>query len=311
LTALRVQIGGSIAAGATLEGVVVATHRRHYAVMLPDGDMLECVLKGRSMQIACGDRVGVVRVAGGGAIESVAPRTSLVYRSDAFHEKLIAANVTQIVGVVAPGLGLDEELINRWMIAAEATGCRFVLAANKSDLPDHSSLLERLAPFAALGYSVVALSAAKDATPIAAWLAGNHTVLVGQSGMGKSTLVNALLPGAGIRVREVSAALATGRHTTTATTLYPLPQLGADAWIVDSPGMKAFGLAHLDPGAIAEAFVELRPLLGHCRFRDCQHDAEPGCAITAAVKAGRVAPHRVALMHAMIREARFLRDPSR
>src|SRR5258708_23429958 len=197
------------------------------------------------------------------------------------------------------------------MIAAEAEGCRFVLAANKSDLPEHSMLLARLGPFAALGYPVVALSAVRDATPIAEWLAGNHTVLVGQSGMGKSTLVNALLPAAGIRVREVSAALATGRHTTTATTLYPLPELSTDSWIVDSPGMKAFGLAHLDPDAIAEAFVELRPLLGHCRFRDCQHDAEPGCAITAAVDAGRVAPHRVALLRAMVREARFVRDPSR
>ncbi len=296
---------------ATEEGLVVATYRRHYAVTLADGEILECVLKGRSMQIACGDRVGLSRVAGGGAIESVSPRTSLVYRSDAFHEKLIAANVTQIVGVVAPGLSLDEELIHRWMIAAEALACRFVLAANKADLPDHASLLARLAPFAALGYPVVPLSAVRDATPIASWLAGHHTVLVGQSGMGKSTIVNALIPDAAIRVREVSEALASGRHTTTATTLYPLESLEKDTWIVDSPGMKVFGLAHLDPDAIAEAFVELRPLLGHCRFRDCQHDAEPGCAVQVAVDDGRVAPHRVALLHAMIHEARAARDPSR
>jgi ribosome biogenesis GTPase len=129
--------------------------------------------------------------------------------------------------------------------------------------------------------------------------------------MGKSTIVNALIPGAAIRVSEISASLATGRHTTTATTLYPLPRLGADTWIVDSPGMKAFGLAHLDPLAIAEAFVELRPLLGHCRFRDCHHDAEPGCAIQDAVKRGLVAPHRVDLLHSMVREARAIRDPSR
>ena len=294
-----------------MEGLVVATYRRHYAVTLADGETIECVQKGRSLQIACGDRVGIVRVAGGGAIESVSARTSLLYRSDAFREKLIAANVTQIVGVVAPGLGLDEELINRWMIAAESQSCRFVLAANKSDLPQYAELRQRLAPFAALGYSVVELSALRDAAPINAWLAGNHSVLVGQSGMGKSTIVNALIPSAAIRVSEVSAALATGRHTTTATTLYPLPALGADTWIVDSPGMKAFGLAHLDPETIAEAFVELRPLLGHCRFRDCQHDAEPGCAIQAAVDEGRVATHRVALLHSMIRESRAIRDPAR
>jgi len=289
----------------------VATYRRHYAVTLADGETVECVQKGRSLQIACGDRVAIARMAGGGAIESVAPRTSLLYRSDAFREKLIAANVTQIVGVVAPGLGLDEELINRWMVAAESQSCRFVLAANKPDLPQYAELLQRLAPFAALGYAIVELSALRDAAPINAWLAGNHSVLVGQSGMGKSTIVNALIPSAAIRVSEVSAALATGRHTTTATTLYPLPALGTDTWIVDSPGMKAFGLAHLDPGAIAEAFVELRPLLGHCRFRDCHHDAEPGCAVQAAVSDGRVARHRIALLHDMIRESRAIRDPAR
>jgi ribosome biogenesis GTPase / thiamine phosphate phosphatase len=302
--------GKSVSEG-LLQGLVVATYRRHYAVTLGDGETLECVQKGRSMHIACGDRVDVLRVAGGGAIESVAPRTSLLFRSDAFREKLIAANVTQIVGVVAPGLGLDEELINRWMIAAESQGCRFVLAANKSDLPDYAALLARLAPFAALGYPVVQLSAVRDASPVNTWLADNHSVLVGQSGMGKSTIVNSLIPSAAIRVSEVSAALATGRHTTTATTLYPLPKLGTDTWIVDSPGMKAFGLAHLDPGAIEEAFIELRPLLGHCRFRDCQHDAEPGCAIQDAVDRGTVAPHRVALLHSMVREARAIRDPAR
>ncbi len=302
---------GSGVSGVEMEGLVVATYRRHYAVTLADGETLECVQKGRSLHIACGDRVGVARVAGGGAILSVAPRLSLLYRSDAFREKLIAANVTQILGVVAPGLGLDEELINRWMIAAEAQNCRFVLAANKSDLPEFPSLLARLSPCAKLGYTVVELSAVRDAAPVAALLAGHHTVLVGQSGMGKSTIVNALLPDAGIRVREISTALAAGRHTTTATTLYLLPALGADTWIVDSPGMKVFGLAHLDPGVIAEAFVELRPLLGHCRFRDCRHDAEPGCAIREAVERGLVAPHRVALLHAMIREAHAARDPSR
>ncbi|MEO8346355.1 MAG: ribosome small subunit-dependent GTPase A [Betaproteobacteria bacterium] len=302
---------GNTPSGETLRGLVVATYRRHYAVTMPDGETLECVLKGRSLAIACGDQVDILRMAGGGSIESIAPRTSLLFRSDAFREKLIAANVTQIVGVVAPGIGLDEELINRWMIAAESEGCRFVLAANKSDLPEYPGLLDRLAPFAALGYGVVELAATRDATLLAARLSGQHTVLVGQSGMGKSTIVNSLIPAAAIRVSEVSAALATGRHTTTATTLYPLPALGADTWIVDSPGMKAFGLAHLDPSAIAEAFVELRPLLGHCRFRDCRHDAEPGCAVQDAVDDGRVAQHRVALLHSMIREARAVRDPAR
>jgi ribosome biogenesis GTPase len=291
-------------------GIVTAAQRRHYDVELEGGGVLACVLKGRSTQIAVGDRVEVTRVSGGGVIESVAPRTNLVYRSDAFRQKLLAANVTQIMGVVAPDLTLDEELIHRWMIAAEALPCRFVVVANKTDLPDFDTLRERLAPVAALGYTVVEMSAQHDATPVLRWLANMHTVLVGQSGMGKSTLINALVPGAGARTTDVSTSLQTGRHTTTSTALYRLPTLGADAWIVDSPGMKAFGLAHLDPDRIAASFVEVRPLLGHCRFRNCRHDREPGCVVQEAVAAGRIAPHRIALLHSLMADAKGARDPA-
>ena len=298
-------------AGGVLRGLVVAAFRRHFEVELFDGELVVCVLKGRSTQIAVGDRVDITRVAGGGAIQAMVPRTNLVHRSDAFRQKLVAANVSQIVGVVAPGLSLDEELINRWMIAAYAVGCRFVLFANKSDLPGFASLQDRLAPFAALGCHVVTMAANRDVTAALPWLADHHSVLVGQSGMGKSTLINALLPDAAARTAVISEALQTGRHTTTSTTLYRLPMLGADSWIVDSPGMKAFGLAHLDPARIAQAFVEVRPFLGHCRFRDCRHDREPGCAVTAAVHDGRIAPHRLALLHAVIAEASATRDPAR
>lgn len=289
-------------------GLVVATFRRHFAVQADDGSVIECVLKGRSLPVAVGDRVEFSHVAGGGAIESVAERSNLVYRSDAFKEKLLAANVTQIAGVTAPDLSLDMELVHRWMIAAESAGCRFVLFANKSDLPDFGVLRERLAPIAALGYPVIDLSAKEAAAPALPWLAGQRTVLVGQSGMGKSTLINALLPDAAVRTTDVSESLRTGRHTTTSTTLYPLPALGDGTWIVDSPGMKVFGLAHLAAGRIADAFVEMRPFIGHCRFRDCRHAEEPGCALTAAVDAGHIAPHRLALLHALEREVRSARS---
>jgi ribosome biogenesis GTPase len=295
---------------ATVDGLVVAAYRRHYAVRTDDGDTIDCVLKGRSIALACGDRVRLARVAGGGAIESVLPRASLLYRSDAFKEKLIAANVTQIVGVVAPDIASDLELVHRWAIAADAERCRFVIAANKSDLPGFDALLERLAPLRALGYRVVAMSAKRDPAPLAPFVEGERSVMVGQSGMGKSTILNALVPGALARTRDVSAALGAGRHTTSETTLYPLSGV-AGAWIVDSPGMKVFGLAHLEPETIAHSFRDIAPFLGRCRFRDCRHGAEPGCAVQAAVGRGDVAAYRVALLQRMMRESEAARVAGR
>ena len=285
------------------QGLVVAAQRRHYTVALDGGDVVECLLKGRTMQIACGDRVAVVQTQEGSVIEAVAPRTSLVYRSDAFNEKLIAANATQIAGVVAPDLGVDLELVHRWMIAAEAQDLRFVVIANKRDLQEFAALRRRLASIAALGYPVVECAATEDVAPLLPFLVQQRTVLVGQSGMGKSTLVNALAPDAEARVGEVSRALRAGKHTTSSAALYRMPALGDDGWIVDSPGLKTFGLAHVASSALEHAFVELRPYLGQCRFRDCRHDREPGCAVTAAVDAGRVEAFRVDLLHALQREA--------
>jgi ribosome biogenesis GTPase len=283
-------------------GLVVAAYRRHYDVELDGGARVACVQKGRSLRIAVGDRVQVARAREGDVITGVEPRANLVFRSDAFKEKLLAANVTQVAAVVAPDVALDEDLLNRWMVAAEAAQCRFVVLANKADLPSFAALRARLAPYEALGYAVVPLSAKRDLAAVRPWLAGQHTVLVGQSGMGKSTLINALVPGAAARTTLVSEALKSGRHTTTSSTLYALPDLGSDTWIVDSPGMKVFGLAHVDVDGLAHAFVEMRPYLGRCRFRDCRHDAEPDCAVTAGVAAGRIAPHRLALLHTLLSE---------
>ena len=206
-----------------LEGQVVASFGRRYLVELADATSLDCVTRGRRGVIACGDRVSVaVRGPGQGVIEAVAPRTTLLYRSDQVRQKLVAANVTQIVIVVAPVPAFHEELLNRCLAAAEQGGIAALIALNKSDLPQAAAALETLEPYRKLGYRVAAFSAKRDLSALAPHLREHTSVLVGQSGMGKSTLVNALVPGASVRVAELSAALDSGRHTTTHARLYHL-----------------------------------------------------------------------------------------
>lgn len=289
-------------------GLVVAAHRRHYTVALDDGRSLDCILKGRALTLACGDRVHVAQGPLGATIVAIEPRTSLLYRSDAFKEKLVAANVTQVIGVVAPDVPVDEHLLNRWIIAAETEHCRFVLALNKSDLPDATRFAARFGRYRELGYPVVSVAATRDVGALYPWISRERSVLIGQSGMGKSTLINALVPGAAAKIGALSEALRSGRHTTTSAALYRLPAPGG--WLVDSPGMKVFGLAHCTPEALARGFVELRDLIADCRFRDCRHDREPGCAVQAAVHEGRVARQRVELLQSLLAEAATARAPS-
>jgi ribosome biogenesis GTPase len=288
------------AASRLLEGQVVASFGRRYLIELADGSTLDCVTRGKRGQLACGDRVTVARGgAGKGVIEAVGQRATLLYRSDAAREKLVAANVTQVVVVVAPVPAWSEDLVNRCIAAAEHGGIPVLIALNKSDLPQAQAALAALELYRQLGYRVVALSARHDLDALVPHLKGKTSVLVGQSGMGKSTIINGLIPAAAVRVAEVSAALDSGRHTTTHTRLY---HLDPSSHIIDSPGMQLFGLHHVDEEAIAQAFVEFRPWLGHCRFRDCRHVSEPGCAVAAACKRGGINARRLESYRGLIRE---------
>src|SRR5262245_309791 len=283
-----------------LEGRIVASYGRRYLVELPDSTTLDCVTRARRGALACGDRVTVARSARGqGVIEATAQRSTLLYRSDRARQKLIAANVTQIIVVVAPVPSSDEDLVNRCLAAAESGGMVSLVVLNKADLPQAAAALRALEPYRRLGYRVISLSARRDLAPLAAHLKGQSSVLVGQSGMGKSTIVNGLIPGAAVRVAEVSAALDSGRHTTTHARLYHLDR---DSDIIDSPGMQEFGLRHLDPPELAHAFVEFREWLGQCRFRDCRHMAEPGCAIAAAHDRGEISDGRLESYRGLVRE---------
>lgn len=272
-------------------GLVVAAYGRRYRVELVGGKELACVTRGRKSDVACGDRVSVSRTGGGGVIEAVEPRKTLFYRSDARRQKLIAANVTQVVLVLAPVPPWYDDLVSRCIAGAEHAGVQTLIVLNKSDLPEAPAAAQALDLYTKLGYSVMRLSAKIDISPLRARLAGHTSVLLGQSGMGKSTIINALVPNATARVGEISEALASGRHTTTHAELYHLE--GA-ANINDSPGLQEFGLNHIKQEDLADAFVEFRPFLGHCRFRDCRHMEEPDCAVARAVAAGEIAERRLA-----------------
>ena len=278
----------------------MASFGRRYLVELADGSSLDCVTRGKRGALACGDRVTVARTAAGrGVIEAVGARSTLLYRSDRARQKLVAANVTQIAVVVAPVPTFSADLVNRCLAAAEHGGMAALIVLNKVDLPQAPAALAALEPYRGLGYRLVALSAKRDLSPLVPYLKGETSVLVGQSGMGKSTIINGLLPAAAVRVAEISAALDSGRHTTTHTRLYHLDD---SSHVIDSPGLQAFGLHHLDAAALAEAFVEFRPHLGHCRFRDCRHVSEPGCAVAAACSKGSFSKRRLESYRGLVRE---------
>ncbi len=289
-----------------LQGTIVAAHGRQYLVELSaskESEMLLCFPRGKKSDLACGDQVNVQRSGDGqGVIDSVLPRSTLLYRSNQFKQKLIAANVTQIIVVVATEPSFSDELITRCLVAAESQDMKALIVLNKCDLtPRVAPAIKTLAQFEQLGYAVLHLSAHTDAEALRPYLSNQTSVFVGQSGMGKSTLTNALIPGAKAPTREISAALDSGKHTTTHATLY---RLDAESALIDSPGLQEFALHHLSPDAIEHGFLEFRPLLGQCRFRNCHHDREPDCAVHAAVQRGAIDPRRYAVFRSLLVESR-------
>lgn len=273
-------------------GLVVASYGKRYGIELEDGTQISCVTRGKKNDLACGDRVAVkLTDKNEGVVEKLQERASLLFRSNAFRTKTLAANVTQVVIVLATTPSFYEALLNRCLIAAEVADIQVLIVLNKCDLKDPTSALAQLKTYQDLGYSVQALSAKQDISPLKAWLKGKVSVLVGQSGMGKSTIVNSLLPKLMVRTQEVSDVLDSGKHTTTAAHLY---HLDSESDLIDSPGLQEFGLNHITLEQLEHAFVEFRPYLGKCRFNNCKHIHEPDCAVINAVDAGKISPLRLA-----------------
>ncbi|MDX8399815.1 MAG: ribosome small subunit-dependent GTPase A [Gallionellaceae bacterium] len=282
----------------TQQGCIIAAFGRHYLVELADGEILECVPRGKKSEVACGDRVEIKRTsADQGVIERTVPRSSLLYRSDPYRQKIIAANVTQIICVVAVEPAFSDELITRCLIAAQDQNLSVLIALNKCDLPADAARAV-LAPYQDIGYRVLELSALENAEPLRPFLQGHTSVLVGQSGMGKSTLINGLLPEARAATREISTVLDSGKHTTTHARLY---HINAESHLIDCPGVQMFGLHHLSLGEIESGFVEFAPYMGKCRFHNCSHTHEPNCALLAALAEGEINARRMKLFQEISR----------
>ncbi len=276
----------------TRQGLVTAAYGRRFLVECDDGRVRDCSARGKRSDYACGDRVTVGCSSDDqGVIDACAPRDTLLYRSDQWKQKLIAANVTQMVMVVAPVPSFDLDVLDCCLAAAEHTGIRPLIVLNKADLPEAAISEKSLAPYVAMGYPLLKLVARDSVDALRPRLAGQRSVLVGESGMGKSTILNALLPQAAAPTQEVSTALGTGKHTTSHARLHHLDALSD---VIDTPGVQAFGVHHLGTEELAATFTEFRPHLGQCRFRNCRHLEEPGCALAAAAEAGAITARRFA-----------------
>lgn len=283
----------------------MAAHGRHFLVQPPHQETIHCVTRGKKTDVVCGDQVEITTTSTNqgvieqGVIETVLPRSSLFQRADAFRTKPIAANATQVAIVLAPRPSWSEDLLQRCLMAAENQKLPALIIANKADLPEHQATMETLALYAGLGYPVIPLSAKQDLQPLIPRLHGHLTLLTGQSGMGKSTLINQLLPNADARVNSFSEALDSGKHTTSDTRLYRLDE---QSTVMDSPGFQEFALAQLNQAELESAMPDFRPYLGKCRFRNCIHRHEPGCAVLQAVEAGHLARSRLDFFQRILSE---------
>ncbi len=276
-------------------GLVVAAHGRHVMVETPDGERVRCHPRGKKSELVVGDRVRWQRAGDEGVVEQIEPRRNLLFRQDEWRTKSFAANLDQLLMLVAVEPSFSESQLARALIAAAAAGIPARVGLNKVDLPQADTVRARLAPYVAMGVPVIELAVKADPAAalarLAPELATQTTLVLGPSGAGKSTLINHLVPGARAQVGEISQALGSGRHTTTTTTWYWLDGARRGA-VLDSPGFQEFGLRQVAPADLAGLMPDLAAELGHCRFHNCSHRDEPQCGLRAAAEAGRIGASR-------------------
>ena len=303
------------------EGLVVSAHGRHCVVETPEGERVICHPRGKKLAVVVGDRVRWLPSQDEGTIERIDERRNLLYRQDEVRTKSFAANLDQVLILVAAEPEFSEHQLSRALIACEAEHITPLIVLNKADLAaPFARAWQRLAPYRAMGYTVLPLAAKPVLPPLplgAGWVEGHpaplatpphphpnppppageaamladvtermhcHTTLIlGPSGAGKSTLINRLIPGAAAQTGEISQALNSGKHTTTTTTWYWLDHEKTSA-LIDSPGFQEFGLRHIDPMQLAAYMPDIKPHVAECKFYNCTHLHEPGCGVISNVE---------------------------
>ena len=273
------------------QALVVGSFGRHCLIETDDGQRLIAHPRGKKNQAVVGDRVQWVATGDEASIEGVVPRRNLFYRQDEIRTKSFAANLDRVLILVAAEPEFSESQLARALVAAEAEHIVPIIALNKCDLREpFERAWQRLAPYRRMGYQVLPLGLAPRSDDVAEdgvaalvqALSGHHTLVLGPSGSGKSTLINRLVPDAQAETGEISQALNSGKHTTTSTRWYWVPALDAGAErgaLIDSPGFQEFGLHHIEPTMLAQCMPDFRTYLGQCKFYNCTHLHEPGCAV--------------------------------
>lgn len=283
-------------------GLVVAGFGRHVLVETPSGGRLICHPRGKKNLAVVGDRILWQPTQDEGTIEKIEPRRNLFYRQDEVRTKSFAANLDQVLVLIAAEPEFSENQLSRALIAAEAEHITPIIALNKSDLAEpFARAWERLMPYREMGYEVISLalkpktlspSDAADAPAgevpahiqgLAALLQGKTTLVLGPSGAGKSTLINALVPQAHVFTQEISQALNSGKHTTTSTTWYWVDAEKTTA-LIDSPGFQEFGLNHIEAMHLASYMPDFKVHVPNCKFYNCSHLHEPGCGVIESMK---------------------------